>query len=124
MNKINKTILIVDDNYDILESVQLLLEDFGFNVVISDNGSYLDNLGNNNLPDIILLDLLLSGKDGRDIIHKLKSQKNIKHIPIILMSAHNSADNLWKESGADDFIAKPFDIDILISVISRHIKKE
>lgn len=122
MKKEPKTILLVDDNTDILEAVELLLEDAGYKVMI-DTGETVTNLPKDNLPDIILMDLLLSGKDGRDIIRLLKSQPQTKHIPIILNSAHPQAKELWKNSQADDFIAKPFDIDDLLSVIQKHLQK-
>src|SRR5689334_1803148 len=80
-------ILLVDDNRDILEAVQLLLEDAGYTVLAVDNGEYLEHL-DKHLPDIILLDMLLSGKDGKELIKILKSQDVTKHIPIILNSAH------------------------------------
>lgn len=124
MKKPTKTILLVDDNRDILEAVQLLLEDKGYTVIAVDNGDYFNNLDIQNLPDIILLDMLLSGKDGREIIHMLKNQKFTQHIPIILNSAHPEGKNLWKQSEADDFIAKPFDINLLLSVITRHLPKD
>src|SRR5690348_1241200 len=115
MKNQNKTILLIEDNTDIAEAVQMLLEDEGFTVIVAENEEYLLHFKNNPLPDIILLDMLLSGIDGRDIITSLKSKKETKSIPTILMSAHPNAKNIWKESGANDFIAKPFDIDSLVS---------
>lgn len=120
MKKTTKTILIIDDNTDILEALQLLLEDAGYKVIITDNVESLDQVVMKHSPNIILMDLLLSGKDGRDIITKLKKEKMTKDIPIILNSAHPNAKNMWKASGADDFIAKPFDIDVLLSRIHEH----
>jgi DNA-binding response OmpR family regulator len=65
-----------------------------------------------------LLDVLLSGKDGRTIARQLKSQEDTKHIPIIMFSAHPSAEQTAREAGADDFIAKPFEIDDLLEKIA------
>lgn len=117
----NKTILLVDDNLDILEAVQFLLEDAGHTVIPVENGDYLDNLDPKNLPDLILLDMLLSGKDGGEIAKKLKSSSATKHIPIIMVSAHPSAKEAAKKSGADDFIAKPFDIEQLLEMIDKYL---
>ena len=72
------------------------------------------------LPDILLLDMLLSGKDGREITKQLKSQDSTKHIPIILFSAYPSVEEDARRSGADDFIAKPFDIDVLLAKIEQY----
>jgi CheY-like chemotaxis protein len=122
MTKQPKKILLVDDNPDILEAVQLLLEDAGY-LVVTDNGERVEHLSEPDLPDIILMDMLLSGKDGRDVIKFLKSQNHTKKIPVILNSAHPQAKKLWKGSLADDFIAKPFDIDDLLVLIQKHLKK-
>lgn len=118
----NKTILLVDDNLDILEAVQYLLEDAGHTVIPVENGEYLDNLDTKNLPDLILLDMLLSGKDGGEIAYRLKQDKATKHIPIIMVSAHPSAKEAAKKSGADDFIAKPFDIEQLLTMIEKYLQ--
>lgn len=117
----SKTILLVDDNLDILEAVQYLLEDAGHTVIPVENGEYLDTLNKENLPDLILLDMLLSGKDGGEIAYKLKHNNVTKHVPIIMVSAHPSAKEAAKKSGADDFIAKPFDIEQLLSMIKEYL---
>ena len=114
-----KKILVVDDDPDILEALQFMLEDAGYVVTTTEKGEYAENLHDTNggLPDVILLDVLLSGKDGRLICQKLKSQEETKHIPIIMMSAHNKARQSVASVGADDFIEKPFDSDELLAKI-------
>lgn len=116
-----KRILIVDDEPDILEFLQVILEEEGYGVVTSDKGEYLEQLHNGGLPDLILVDVLLSGKDGREIVKYLKSQKETKTIPVIMFSAHPSAEETARQAGAEDFLAKPFDIDSLLAKISRHL---
>jgi CheY-like chemotaxis protein len=122
MNK-NKTILLVDDNVDIVEAVQFLLEDAGYKVLTAEKADFLETLDTANLPDLIILDMLLSGKDGREVAKTLKSRNETKHIPIIMISAHPTAKETAKKSGADEFIAKPFDIDYLLEVIETWLKK-
>ena len=100
-----KNILIVDDNRDILEALELLLEDTGYKVTAVDNGEYVENLKEDQLPDIILLDMLLSGRDGKEIIALLKNNDLTKDIPIILNSAHPQAKNMWKKAGRKGGIA-------------------
>ncbi len=116
-----KTILVVDDDPDILDAMQFMLEDAGYRVTTTEKGEYAENLRNMNsgLPDVIVLDVLLSGKDGRLICQKLKSQEETKHIPIIMMSAHNNARQSVASVGADDFIAKPFEADELLAKIAQ-----
>lgn len=116
-----KKILVVDDDPDILDALQFMLEDAGYRVTTTEKGEYAENLHDTNggLPDVILLDVLLSGKDGRLICQKLKSQEETKRIPIIMMSAHNNARQSVASVGADDFIAKPFETDELLAKIAK-----
>lgn len=119
MQQTRKKILVVDDERDILEFLQIILEEEGFDVTTTDKGEYLEKLHNGGLPQLILLDVLLSGKDGRDIVRYLKSQEETRHIPVIMLSAHPSAADTARLAGADEFIAKPFDIDELLAVITK-----
>jgi DNA-binding response OmpR family regulator len=118
MQMSKKKILVVDDEPDILEFLQLILEDEGYTVVTTSKAEYVEKLQNGRLPDLILLDVLLSGKDGRDIVKQLKSQVETKHIPVIMFSAHPSAEETARAAGADDFIAKPFEMDILLAKLA------
>ena len=120
MQKKAKKILVVDDDPDILEFLQVALKEEGYVVGVSDKGEYLEQLRNGGLPDFILLDVLLSGKDGREIVKFLKNQDETRHIPVLMFSAHPSAEQTAREAGADDFIAKPFDIDVLLRKIERY----
>ncbi len=118
MQSKRKKLLIVDDEPDILEFLQVILEEEGYEVLTSTKGEYLEQLHNGGLPQLILLDVLLSGKDGREIVRYLKSQDETKHIPVIMFSAHPSAEETARAAGAEDFIAKPFDIDYLLAKIA------
>jgi len=113
MQSKQKKIFIVDDEPDILEFLQVILEEEGYMVVMAVKSDFLENLHNGGLPHLILLDMLLSGKDGREIVKHLKSQEETKHIPVIMFSAHPSAEETALSAGADDFLAKPFDINPL-----------
>ena len=119
MQSKDKKILVVDDEPDILEFLQIILEDEGYDVLTSEKGEFLEQLHNGGLPHLILVDVLLSGKDGREIVKLLKSQDETKHIPVIMFSAHPSAEETSKQAGADDFLAKPFDVDVLLDKIVR-----
>lgn len=121
MQSSQKRILIVDDEPDILEFLQIIFEEAGFLVVTTEKGDYLGKLKGGPLPDLVLLDMLLSGKDGREIVKQLKSQTRTKHIPVIMFSAHPSAEKTALEAGADDFVEKPFDIDTLLEKVQRLI---
>lgn len=115
-----RRLLVVDDDPDILEFLQIILQEEGYEVVTSDKGEYLEQLHNGGLPHLILVDVLLSGKDGREIVKTLKRQQETKHIPIIMFSAHPSAEETARQAGAEDFLAKPFDIDVLLTKIAQY----
>jgi CheY-like chemotaxis protein len=117
-----RRLLVVDDEPDILEFLQIILEDEGYAVTTSDKGEYLEQLHNGGLPDLILLDVLLSGKDGRDIVKYLKQEPTTKHIPVIMLSAHPGARQTALQAGADDFLEKPFDIDTLLTLILHFLR--
>lgn len=118
-----KTILVVDDDPDILDAITLTLEYAGYNVTTSEKADYAEKLldKRNSLPKLIILDVLLSGMDGRTICKKLKASKKTKKIPIIMISAHPDADKSTRMVGADDFLAKPFEVDELLSKVASFV---
>ena len=116
-----KQIIIVDDDRDILEFMQVMLEDEGYRVKTSTNGGCFRQLQPTALPDLILLDVQLSGEDGRDICRQLRTNNLTRDIPIILASAVDVGSQVRKEGCADDFLAKPFSSDTLINKVQRYI---
>lgn len=123
MQSRQQKILVVDDEPDILEFLQELLVQEGYAVTTTDNAECLENLHNGNLPDLILMDVLLSGKDGRELVKYLKSQKETGHIPVIMFSAHPGAEETAQAAGADDFVAKPFEMDEILMKITARIQR-
>jgi len=119
-----KTILVVDDDEGILNSMKAILELEGYKVITQNhNGKQLSELISSSSPQLILLDVLIADHDGRIICKKLKTDKTISNIPIILVSAHiQTADN-YSDYGADGFIAKPFDVDELLYTIENKINQ-
>jgi DNA-binding response OmpR family regulator len=115
-----RKILVVDDDPDILEALSFMLDAYGFQVE-TDSGGRVEKRIKEYGPNLLLLDMLLSGLDGRDIVKKLKSEKATKSLPIIMISAHPSAARTIKDSGADDFLAKPFEMDELLKRINKYI---
>jgi DNA-binding response OmpR family regulator len=121
MRKQRKKILIVDDEYAILGLLKTILEDVKYTVMTTARGDDVEKLCKADPPDLILLDVLLSGMDGREIAKGLKSRDATKRIPIILLSAHPSAGQNLQLCGADAFLAKPFDLDDLLDRIAAHV---
>lgn len=118
MNK--KKILVADDNQAILEVMELVLTDAGYEVILATNGKQAKKIAET-LPDLILLDIWMSGSDGRDICKSLKQAEATKHIPIIIVSAIKDTEQKAKDAGADDFLEKPFEIKDLLSKVSKYV---
>jgi DNA-binding response OmpR family regulator len=119
----SKKILVIEDDHSIMEAMRFTLEYAGYEVSTAENPDEIEELEKKkkSLPNVILLDILLSGKDGRELCKKLKHQKETKHIPIIMMSAHPGALQSVKDAGADDFIPKPFNLEILLATIKKYV---
>lgn len=117
-----KKILVVDDDPDILDAIKFVLEDAGYTVSTSQKGEYAEELPkHDSLPHLVILDVLLSGKDGREICQKIKSNDRTKNLPVIMISAHPSVQQSIMDVGANAFIPKPFDISILLQKVDEHI---
>lgn len=114
-------ILVVDDDTDILSVMEILLSMKGFEVQVTSKGENTLPKTHSFKPDLILLDVLISGHDGRVICKQLKSDKETSHIPIIMFSAHPGAAASIAEYGANDFIAKPFDVNNLMKKVNAQL---
>ena len=112
-----KKIIVADDDKDIVAVLTMMLENVGYEVQSTANGLTTQRVADY-LPDLLLLDIWMAGVDGRDICKNLKSQQHTKHIPIIMISANQNTEQLAREAGADDFIAKPFDMDKLLEKVA------
>lgn len=114
-----KKITILEDDEGIRDLIQLLLESQNYKVkAYSTIRSLEDNLKEEDYPDLFLLDYMLPDGNGLEVCHKLKDRKETSKIPVIIMSAHAE---LNKMKGADDYIAKPFDIEGLTTCIQKQI---
>ena len=116
----DKKVLVVEDDQAILEVVTIVLEGEGYSVFSADTEEDIYNILNKHQPDVMLLDIWLSGIDGGAIATKLKSNKQTSKLPIIVISANFETEKIAKQSGADDFLLKPFNIDDLINVVKKH----
>lgn len=111
--------MIAEDDTGILEAMQMMLEDAGYEVMTVEDGKTVQDM-KGELPDVLLLDIWMSGMDGTGICQRLKSQNRTKDIPIILCSANKDTQKLAKECGADDFLAKPFEMKDLLSKVKKY----
>lgn len=106
---------MIEDDPDIRELIELILIEENYDVISFDRIRDFRNGLQDRRPDLILLDIMLPDGNGIDLCQELKTGENTRHIPIMLMSANYN--NMPGDCGAEDFIAKPFDIDELVSRI-------
>ncbi len=117
-------ILVVDDEADLVETIRFSLELGGYNVLVASNGEEGLNLARQEKPDLILLDLMLPKLDGYKVCRLLKFDERYKHIPILMLTAKTQEKDkiLGKETGANEYITKPFDMDELMAKIKSYLK--
>lgn len=103
------TLLVVDDEEDLLQLMQLTLRAEGYGVRVSVNGDNLLDIVSKEPPDLVLLDIKMEGVDGGTICRLLKHNNSTNKIPILLFSANDNITTISKDCGADGFIRKPFE---------------
>src|SRR6478609_6010244 len=106
----NKTILVIDDEKDLLELVRYNLEKDGYDAICASDGETGFDIATRHKPSLILLDLMMPGKDGLQVCRQLRSDHRTARVPIIMLTAKaTEADRVvGLELGADDYITKPF----------------
>jgi len=104
------TVLVVDDETDILELVTFNLERQQFNVLTADNGISAVQIAKEKLPDMIVLDLMLPGMDGFSVYKELRADPRTSGIPVLMLTAKGEVNDriAGLELGADDYVTKPF----------------
>jgi CheY-like chemotaxis protein len=115
-----KKILVIDDSEAILDVVKITLELEGYEVSTSLTVACFQQM-EHDPPDLILLDVLLSGEDGRTICERLKGDEKTRNIPVILLSAHAGLGKAVDECGANDFLAKPFRLTDLRNIVKKYL---
>ncbi len=117
-----KKILVIDDDSDILEILGLLLTGEGYEVNMLTHGDSIFESIKDFQPDLLLLDVMLAGMDGRVICKNIKENQLTSLLPVILISGtHDLKNSLHLPGAPNDFIAKPFDIGILLEGIERQL---
>ena len=106
-----KRILVVDDTKDILLLVSRRLQSWGYEAITADSGEDGLRLAEEQVPDLILLDIMMPKMKGRDVCARLKANPKTHKIPVIFLTALGLADHVkaGMDLGADDYIVKPFE---------------
>ncbi len=115
--------MIVDDEVDLVKTIQFSLQAEGYTVLVSYNGEDALTQARKEAPDLILLDIMLPKLDGYKVSRLLKFDERYKHIPILMLTAKTQEKDklLGKETGADEYITKPFDMNELMKKIRKYL---
>ena len=120
-----KKILLVDDESDILDFVSIRLKSWGYEVITAPDGAKAVTLAGDRMPDLILLDVMMPGKDGYETCNEIKSDEKTSRIPIILFTAKPQQKERLKSNyefiAADDYILKPYESEDLLAKIKKFI---
>ena len=121
-----KTVLIADDEVDIVETVKFMLEAEDFNVLTAYDGEEALKIARESTPDIILLDVMMPKINGYKVSRLLKFDKKFQNIPILMVTARSQEEDklIGEETGADEYITKPFEIMDIIALINKYLNKQ
>lgn len=121
----NEKILVVDDEENIAELISYNLTSNGYKVITANNGNDAVKLAVEEKPNLILLDLMIPGKDGYDVCKDVRSNSEIRNTPIIMLTAKSEELDkiLGLELGADDYITKPFSVRELLARVKAVLRR-
>lgn len=119
------SILIVEDDPDISEMLEFTMEREGFATQVADSAVMALRYVKTRVPDLVLLDIMLPGTDGIEILKRLKSTKETMNVPVIMVSAKTDELDqvLGLELGADDYVSKPFSPRVLLARVKRLLRR-
>ena len=118
-------ILVVEDDFEIAQMLRIFFESKGYQVLIAPRGEMALELCRTQLPNLVLLDIILPGIDGYEVCRRLKSNQRTRNVPVIFLTKKDErADQIAGLGlGADDYITKPFDITQLASSVERLVAR-
>ena len=121
-----QTILVIDDEKDILKLLQYNLEKEGYQVLLSKTGEEGLELARNKRPDLIILDLMLPGIDGLEVCKLLKAQNATNHTPVLMLTAKSTETDqiVGLELGASDYIVKPFSVKVVLARVKNIFRNQ
>ena len=120
-----KRILIADDEHAVRQLLEVVLASQGYDVLIAQNGDQLVRMAQERVPDLVLVDLMMPHLDGYEAIRQLRNDTRTAHLPMIILTAKSTPDDVVTgfETGADDYITKPFNIPELLARIKGHLRR-
>src|SRR5690606_6058300 len=120
-----KTVLIIDDDPEILETFAYALSEEGLRVLTAPNAEDGITLARQHLPDLILTDIDLPGADGRSVLRRLRGDRELGAVQIVLMTGNSAivTPRAGMELGADDFLLKPIEYETLVNCVRARLQR-
>jgi DNA-binding NtrC family response regulator len=121
---LNESILVVDDDADVRQTLSSILSKEGYSVETVENGKQATRICEKSRFDIALIDIKLPDMEGTELLHRLK--ENQPHMAKIIITGFPTLENAMEtvNEGADGYILKPFDVQKLLEMIRKHLKRE
>src|SRR3954454_9946561 len=125
MPRNHKTILVVEDEKDLSDLITYNLQRNGYDALTAADGQSALDVAIKQLPDLVLLDLMLPGLDGTEVARRLKGDSRTAHIPIIMLTAKGEETDVvvGLTLGADDYVTKPFSMKILLARLGTVLRR-
>lgn len=114
----SKKVMVCDDDKSILEMMEMIMQEFGYEVFTESNSLNVLNDIEVEKPDLLLLDIWMPARSGDQVLKLIKAEPKLSNLPVIMYSASAEGVAIAKSCGADDYIAKPFDLDMLETKIN------
>ena len=120
-----KRILIADDEEDVVAALEFTLEKEGYECLTAYDGKEALDKAKSENPDLIILDIMMPKVNGYKVSRLLKFDVKYKDIPIIMLTARTQEidKNIGKETGADEYVTKPFEMEALVQLVAKYLNK-
>lgn len=124
--KLMKKILVIEDDASVGTNIVEILQSGGFEVIVAEDGETGVQVAKQNIPDLIICDIMMPGLDGYGVLAALREQPNTAMIPFIFLTAKTTREDFRQgmNSGADDYITKPFRRNELLEAVTARLKKQ
>lgn len=117
----NKKILLCDDDEGILDMLEILLEDSGYEIYAERNSLNVHKIIAEYQPDLLVLDLWMPVLSGDQLVRSIRKNPALQDLPVIIISASRDGQEIAANAGANEFLAKPFDISELLENINKYL---
>jgi DNA-binding response OmpR family regulator len=120
-----KTILVAEDDPVTRRFVVSLLEERGYEVLIAEDGEHALQLARSASPDLLVSDLVMPYRDGFEVLRAIRNDPTIAHLPVLILSMRDHEEDIVRglESGADEYVVKPFNARELVARIRRLLER-